>query len=74
MAGQRPGPQQKGGKRLPVRFPEDQLARYAEEARRVGLSLSDYLANAVATHHGLPQPWPAGPVNQPSLVDIGEAA
>jgi hypothetical protein len=59
MAGQKPGPDPKGGTRLPVRIPDDHRARYKQLAEAQGLSISDVIANAAARAEGLPEPYPA---------------
>lgn len=59
MAGTKPGRRSKGGTRHSVRFPEDHLARYQREADKLGIPVSDHVANLAALAAGLPAAWPA---------------
>ena len=59
MAGTKPGRAPKGGKRRPVRFPDEHLDRYEREAKELGIAFSDYVANLAARASGLPEPYPA---------------
>lgn len=53
----KPGPQSKGGERVPVRYPEDHRKIYETAWRAKGYtSLSDYTAAVMASAHGLPSP------------------
>lgn len=74
MAGNRPGRKPKGGKRLPVRFPTDQFARYEAAAAEAGLSLSDWIANRVAAAEGLEEPYPAAKPADVDTLPLGLAA
>jgi hypothetical protein len=70
----RAGRTPKGGIRRPVRFPDDQFARYEAAAAEEGISFSDWIANRIARAEGLDEPYPAPKRTHADTLPIGVAA